>query len=515
MNPAQVNPLAAITSANQAAQAEFETRAWQAKQAAGQAFQSSIDPATGRPRQTVLLQNLARDPNAALAAQPSAQAGQTLDEGTRSTHLAKLTGMNAAMIALTAQYPNGVPPDVWNAEIDRVGPTFGVSPEDIAQAHASVSPDPVQNSRTIIRNSISNQTAQDALHVAGGGTGTQTGPNGATIGFKQNSGVFGGGITTQPQQGAPQGQSPADLNKLVKIGTNPDGSDRMGTQRQAQNLAEGRDANDDGPNAGPLGTGRPVPPALLNPNKPAPAASSSTPPAPPLAPVAAPATTAQPPTPAPGFTVGQPTAQRTAQETTGTTSANQFQNIVDQGVKARSQDALLGTMLSEAQGFRPGPGADLASTIKRTILGAGAQFGTTFGIDTDKLAKQESVTKIGNQLADAQGAGSDARMRVNEGANPSVHNTPAGLDLIIRQLRGNTDYLRARQQLAAAYPEKDKIDKFEADIASNLDPRVFQYQRMQTGQQRTDYFNGLEAADKPKFKKAYDWATQYGLLTGG
>jgi hypothetical protein len=38
---------------------------------------------------------------------------------------------------------------------------------------------------------------------------------------------------------------------------------------------------------------------------------------------------------------------------------------------------------------------------------------------------------------------------------------------------------------------------------------------MQPGQQRTDYFNGLEAADKPKFKKAYDWATQYGLLTGG
>jgi len=187
---------------------------------------------------------------------------------------------------------------------------------------------------------------------------------------------------------------------------------------------------------------------------------------------------------------------------------------VAQGTKARSQDALLATMLGEAQGFRPGPGADLAATIKRTILGAGAQFGTNFGIDTDKLAKQESVVKIGNQLADAQGAGSDARMRVSEGANPSVHNTPAGLDLIIKQLRGNTDYLQARQKLAAAYPEKDKIEDFEAKIAANLDPRVFQYQRMEGPDQRKAYFETIAPADRAAFKRAHKWAADNGLIGG-
>ena len=169
-------------------------------------------------------------------------------------------------------------------------------------------------------------------------------------------------------------------------------------------------------------------------------------------------------------------------------------------------------MLSEAQGFRPGPGADLAATVKRTILGLGAQFGSTFGVDTDKLAKQESVAKIANQLADAQGAGSDARLRVSEGANPSLHNTPAGLDLIIRQLRGNTDYLRTRQQLAAAYPDKADVEGFESKVGANLDPRVFQYERLQK-QQKWDYFQGL--TDKDAFIKAHDWAAAQKLIGGG
>lgn len=201
-----------------------------------------------------------------------------------------------------------------------------------------------------------------------------------------------------------------------------------------------------------------------------------------------------------------------AQSTTGTKSADAFQDIVQQSVKARSQDALLATMLSDAQGFRPGPGADIASTVKRTILGVGAQFGTSFGIDADKLAKQESFVKIANQLADAQGATSDARLAVHAGANPSQHNTPAGLDFIVRQLRGNTDYVRAREQLAATHPDKADIAGFESKVGANLDPRVFQYERL-TPAQKADYFNGL--TDKGAFVKAHDWAAAHRLISGG
>jgi hypothetical protein len=194
MNPAQVNPLAALNSATQTAGGIYDLRQKQAVEAAGQAFQASIDPETGMPRQSVLMQNLAKDPRAAMAAQTSAQAGQTLDNNTLNTHLTRLTGLNAAAMALTAQYPTGVPQDVINAEIDRVGPSFGISPQQIAQAKASFGPDPVQNSRTIIRNGISNLSAQEALHASRPGATT----------INDNQGVTGAQIapTASDQPGA-------------------------------------------------------------------------------------------------------------------------------------------------------------------------------------------------------------------------------------------------------------------------------------------------------------------------
>ncbi len=203
----------------------------------------------------------------------------------------------------------------------------------------------------------------------------------------------------------------------------------------------------------------------------------------------------------PGFTEAKTkTAER---------SADVFHQISTAGDAARGQDALLSTMQSEAQNFRPGPGADMAMTVKRTILGIGAQFGVAFGVDPAKLAAQESVDKIANQLADAQGAGSDARLHVNQGANPSAHNTPAGLDLIIRQLRGNTDYLKARQQLGAAYSDKADSQGFLANVAGNLDPRVFQYNRL-TPEQKGDYYKGI--SDKETFRKAYEYAEKSKLI---
>ena len=119
---------------------------------------------------------------------------------------------------------------------------------------------------------------------------------------------------------------------------------------------------------------------------------------------------------------------------------------------------------------------------------------------------------MANQLADAQGAGSDARMHVQQGANPSSHNTPAGLSLIVGQLRGNIDYLKAREQLAAAWPDKSDNTGFESTIGAHLDPRAFQYSRL-TPQQKTDYFKGI--ADKDAFITAYNWAKTHQLPLGG
>jgi hypothetical protein len=487
-NPPQINVLGSINAGTQAASNMYDLRAKQAKQAAGEAYQGAINKDTGELDANEFRRRLAASGPAAMAAGESLLNIQTISSNQLDQMKAKAawTSHNAGILA---DQPNPTQQDA--IAVLHKGLTDGILTPTEFQRQVSQLPTDAAGLRNWAAQHRANaQTVEQQIQLRYGVPFKQTGPDGSTIGGTQD--IRTGAVSGPPQAGLPLGQEPSDLNRIVKIGTNPDGTDRMGTQRQAQNLAQGRAADDDGPQgASPLGTGR-LPAALTNPAAPKPA----------------PAATA----PAPGFNVGQPTSAAAAGTATGTASAAKFQDIVAQGVKARSQDALLATMLSEAQGFRPGPGADAVSQIKRTVLGLGAQVGTNFGIDEKKLAQQESVVKIGNQLADAQGAGSDARLKVSEGSNPSIHNTPAGLDLIIRQLRGNADYQLVRQQLAADYPHKDKIEDFEAKIGANLDPRVWQYERLKP-EQRTDYFNGL--TDKDTFIRAHDWATSHKLLGRG
>jgi hypothetical protein len=478
-----------------------------AQKAIGQIYQQAYNPLTQSYDMGKINQGIAQSPQALGNAQKLIQgAGEATGAQTSANtaqfklDASKYATVNDALTAALAGDDAGLQGRlVLQAKrlIDA-----GVIPQDVMlRQMASLPSDPTQLRTALTTMHTQSLPAEQREGVLYGKPITQTGPGGVTIGGTVDPRT--GAVTPAPsQRGLAQGQTPGDLNTIVKIGTNPDGSDRMGTQRQAQNLAEGRDANDNGPNASPLGTGR-LPTALRNPNRPAPAGGTGD-----TAPDADPAAS---PAPAqPGFTVGQGPATSAAQSATGSASSAKFQDIVSQGVKARSQDALLATMASEAQGIRTGPGADMAGNAKRIILGLGAQFGTSFGVDTDKLAKQESVVKIANQLADAQGAGSDERLRVTAGANPSLYNTPAGLDLIIRQLRGNADYARVRQQLAATYPNKADIEGFEAKHGANLDPRVFQYERLNPSQ-KADYFNGL--SDKAAFIKAHDWAAAHGVLT--
>ena len=503
--PQVANPLAAINAANEAASHMYDLRAKQAKEAAGQAYQGAINPQTGELDANDFRRRLAASGPAAIAAGESLLNIQTISSNQLDQMKAKAawTSHNAGVLA---DMPNPTQQDAIN--VLHKGLTDGIlTPAEFQRQVSQLPTDPAGLRNWAAQHRANAQTVEQQIQWRYGVPFKQTGPGGQTIGGTQD--VKTGAVSGPPQPGLPLGRSPDSSGQYIVIKENADGTKLYGTAQHALNLAEGRDINDNGPHVpggtgqtSPLGTGR-LPPALQNPNKP-PAAA---------APAAAPAATAPAPAPTGGVQSGQTTSGSAAATTTGTTSANRFTEIVDQGVKARSQDALLATLLSEAQGIRTGPGLDFVTGLKRTILGAGAQFGSNFGIDETKLAKLESVIKIGNQLADAQGAGSDARLRVNEGANPSYHNTPAGLDLIVRQLRGNSDYLRARQQLAAAYPGgKDKIEDFEAKIGANLDPRVFQYERL-TPEQKADYFKGL--TDKDTFIRAHDWATGQKLLGRG
>jgi hypothetical protein len=104
-------------------------------------------------------------------------------------------------------------------------------------------------------------------------------------------------------------------------------------------------------------------------------------------------------------------------------------------------------------------------------------------------------------------------MNVNISANPHEELSPAGVDMILRQLQGNADYIRARASLAAKYPDKQNYPAFQQSI-KDLDPRVFQLTRM-TGDQRTTYWKSLDDQTQKQLDAAGKKAKDMGVLGGG
>jgi hypothetical protein len=247
------------------------------------------------------------------------------------------------------------------------------------------------------------------------------------------------------------------------------------------------------PGTSPLGTGRP-PPALLNPNKP------QTTPAP------APATA---PSPA-GTGISGPTpaqkAGAAATEEQGKLGPPEFQREAAADTQAQNQQAVLGNMLSDTAQFTTGPLAGIVGKVRNMAGNLG------LNINTDAQSSKESFNKLAAGLANAQGAGSDARMNVNISANPHEELSPAGVDLILRQLQGNADYVRARSSLAAKYSDKANYPAFQESI-KDLDPRVFQITRM-TDEQRQTYWKSLDTEARKQIDAAGKKAREMGALGG-
>jgi len=298
---------------------------------------------------------------------------------------------------------------------------------------------------------------------------------------------FGRAMTGNPQVVTSVGPeinntlSPASQTDLVDV-RQPDGSVKQFTRLQMAAMGGG---------AGSLGTGR-IPPGLLNGSRPQPDTQGGIKP------------------------VGQSASTATAasQSATGTASASAFQRIADEGVAARSQDAILGNMLADTTQFVTGPGQDRVKGFQAALTSWAPGIAKSFGIDPKSVASNESFDKLAAQIAGAQGAGSDARLAVAQHGNPSSSLTPQGVDMMLRKLRGNAAYIQARQQAAAAYPDKTDSQGFEANIAKNLDPRAFQLDHMTTSQ-RGEYLNAMSPADQEAIKKSYLWAKEKKLIGGG
>ena len=252
--------------------------------------------------------------------------------------------------------------------------------------------------------------------------------------------------------------------------------------------------------AGAMGNGR-LPPALYNPNRPQPTETPVVPPASPAA--------SQPPGSF-GPTAG--IAATTAASENALLATKAFQSITEQGVAARQQDAILSGMQNTAAQFVTGRGANAMLDFKASMQSLVPPLAKAFGIDPNSIAQNETFNKLAAQLQTAQGAGTDDRLRVAGLANPDAHLSPAGVSQIISELRGNVDYLQARAALAQKFPDQTNSRAFEDQIGTNLDPRVFQYNRLNAAQ-RGDFFKGL--TDKEAFKRSHAWAQGNGLLNAG
>lgn len=326
----------------------------------------------------------------------------------------------------------------------------------------------------------SNQTRDNGQAII---SGTASSPMGRAMrpgepGFMPT----GGDTQTFPSRGM--------LAEPTQIGVNPDGSPKY-APRQAvtpPGLA--------GPAGQVPGNGRyPDNPALLNPNRTTPrigGAGSA------LGPDGT-------------YVPGQGPAAQANQQARGASANASFQAVTDQGVQARSQDAILANMQADAEQFSPGAGADKIKMFQNAVTRIAPGLGAAFGVKPEALAAHESFDKLAAQIATAQGAGSDARLAVNQAGNPHSSLSPAGVDTILRQLRGNADYLKVRAKLAAAHPDQSDYRGFETGIGAKLDPRVFQYERL-TGPQRSAYVKSLR--DAQAFIAAHKFAEQNGLIGG-
>lgn len=277
------------------------------------------------------------------------------------------------------------------------------------------------------------------------------------------------GVGVEGNDGADVGLSRAQLATPTPLGVDAQGRPYSGTLNQY--ISKSGDTM-------PLGTGR-LPPELLNPNR------------------------------AQGIQTGLGPAQQAAATQTGAGSAKAFQDIQEQGVQAKSQGAVLGNMLGDLAGFAPG--ATHLNDYAKTLQRYAPSIAKAFGVTPEQVAANESFDKLANQIANQQGASSDAHLAVAQNANPGSHLSPAGADMIIRQLQGNADYLQARQKLAQQYSDQGDRTGFEAGPAAQIDPRAFQFDRMTPDQQKT-YVKSLSTTDQDIVHKAYLNARRQGLL---
>jgi len=493
-NPAIPDIVGSISRGQQAAAQYYDLRDKQATEAWGNALQQATD-AQGNVDYGKAQALAARDP---MARQGMLRSLMDTSQLTSSQLNRNIVTRNAMINAITPLLRPGLTDDQVTQGIhDGVEGlvSSGVFTRDQAnKALMGLSPDPKTRLRQLESLRISLQPPGEQQTSIYGNLGTQTGPEGQTIGTRQS--VQTGAVSAPQQPGAPLGMTPEQLNSPVWVRDTdpklPNGEDNPNFGRFKQStIGEQLRLRFPGQPVGGvpqpnLGSGKYPAPGQRNPNAP---------PAP-AAPNAAPAPNAPPAPPEkPATKLSEAEEEQIKQ------SGLKFQQAVDAGNAENQTLATLGGMQSDINRFATGSGAERTLDWKRWTQSWAPGVAKFFGITPGEIASQEAFEKAVNQVVTQQAAHSDKEMGVVMGATPHATLSPEGVDSIIRQLQGNSDYIKARAKLADAFPNNTNWKGFQAKVA-DLDPRYFQYNRL-TPTQKTEYFNGIPEDQREAFKTAY------------
>jgi hypothetical protein len=487
------NPLDLYGSYLSLQSAQNENALFQAKKAGGQAFLNSLNP-DGTTSQTGLLQGLKSDPNTGLVAQDVAQKGQTLSQQEYDQKMKRLTYVGTLGAQILHDNNGTAPLDAVKTAFDAAVRDGHATKADEDSVMSTFGPNPATNATRLRQMLTGTMSAQEAAQTAYGTPGVTTTAGGSLQPIVTDAQGRGIRPVGQPisQAGQDELVSTIDVNKTLPDGVTPNPNFRRTVQMRKGDVVQMllKNGQPVPPALSPLGTGRPLPAALApsqnrSPAAPVPAAGA----APAVAPVTpAPVT---PPAPTPVVTGLAPGEAKGIEAGVGS-----FQDLAAEVPPSRVRATALDNMMSDTTQFNTGPLADRLAKLRALGNAVGVN------VDTTGLSAAEGFNKLASQLqiAAQRGGGSDAQLGAAGQANPHIDLSPAGMDKMLRQLRGNEDYVQARAELGAKYTDQGDKPGFESGIASKLSQRVFQYDRM-TDAQKREFMNTLGPNNDPKARQ--------------
>lgn len=175
-----------------------------------------------------------------------------------------------------------------------------------------------------------------------------------------------------------------------------------------------------------------------------------------------------------------------AATTAGTNSANGFNEAIQGGVQAKNAIRSIDNIMSAAKNLPTGPGSGLISNVKSGVnaIAGAAGMGPVF--DPSQIAHFDEMAKnaaaLGDQLSNAAGGGTDARLHNALRSLPGDHYSPQAIQEVGTNLKSLQSAASARSQAAAAWQQlhgANSYPQFQQTWQRAYNPDIFYH--MQKG----------------------------------